>query len=76
MREPFSRFSARVLNVVPTSAAVPSISRGVMVSRLPAIELDGLVILELACADLGALQIGEDADGLLFPRGRRCGPCG
>jgi hypothetical protein len=27
-------------------------------------ELDGLVSLELAGADLGALEIGEDADGL------------
>ena len=27
-------------------------------------ELDGLVVLELAGADLGALQVGEDADGL------------
>ena len=27
-------------------------------------ELDGLVILELAGADLGPLQVGEDADGL------------
>ena len=27
-------------------------------------ELDGLVVFELAGADLGALQVGEDADGL------------
>ena len=29
-------------------------------------QLDGLVVLELAGADLGALQVGEDADGLAF----------
>ncbi len=29
-------------------------------------ELDGLVVLELAGANLGALQVGEDADGLAF----------
>ena len=29
-------------------------------------ELDGLVVLELAGADLGALEVGEDADWLVL----------
>ena len=39
-------------------------------------ELDGLVTFELAGADLGALQVGEDADGLALLLRRWCGPCG
>ena len=37
MREPCSTFSARVLKVVPTRAAVPGTSRGVMVNCPPAL---------------------------------------
>ena len=39
-------------------------------------ELDGLMVLELAGADLGALQVGEDADGLALLLRDGCGPCG
>ena len=38
-------------------------------------ELDGLVVLELAGADLGTLQVGEDADGLGFLLRDVRGPC-
>ena len=41
MREPCSTFSASVLNVVPTRDAVPGTSRGVMVSRCPALSKTG-----------------------------------
>ena len=52
------------LKVVPTMAAVPWISRGVMVRRLPATSWTGMLSFELAGTDLGALKIGEDAEGL------------
>ena len=41
MREPCSTFSAKVLKVVPTSAAVPGTSRGVMTSCSPAFSSTG-----------------------------------
>ena len=68
MREPCSTFSASVLNVVPTSDAVPGTSRGVMVRRPPAFSMHGLMILQLRRANLRALQVAEDAKRLaLFP---------
>ena len=42
MRAPGSRFSASVGKVVAMSVAVPAISRGVMVSRCPALSCTGM----------------------------------
>ncbi len=42
MRAPGSRFSARVGKVVAMRAEVPAISRGVMVSRCPALSCTGM----------------------------------
>ena len=66
MREPCSTFSARVLKVVPTSDAVPGTSRGVMVSSSPAFEQHRLMIFQLGGANLGSLQVAEDAERLVF----------
>ncbi len=64
MREPGSRFSARVLKVVPTRAAVPSISRGVMVRRLPATSWTGLWSLSLPVRILGPCRSARMQMGL------------
>ena len=53
IREPASTFSASVLKVVPTSSAVPIISRGVMVSRSPALSNTGLRSTSLAVRIFG-----------------------
>ncbi len=50
--------------MVPTRAAVPSISRRCDGEALAGDELNGLVVFELAGADFGPLEVGEDADGL------------
>ena len=64
MREPGSRFSARVLKVVPTREAVPSISRGVMVRRLPATSWTGLWPLSLPVRILGPCRSARMQMGL------------
>ena len=64
MREPGSRFSASVVKTVLTSGGGAfDLARGDG-EALAGDEQDGLVVYEVAGADLGALQVGEDADGL------------
>ncbi len=64
MREPCSTFSARVLNVVPTSDGAARHfprSDGKPAARL---QQHRLMILEFRRADLGSLQIAENAQRL------------
>ena len=68
MREPCSTFSARVLNVVPTRDAVPGTSRGVMVSRCPALSSTGLWSFSFAVRILGPCRSPRMQSGLRSSR--------
>ncbi len=64
MREPRSRFSASVLKVVPTIAAEPAISRGVMVRRSPATSCTGLWSFNLPVRIFGPCRSARIQMGL------------
>ena len=63
MREPGAASRARVLKVVPSRSAVPSISLLVMVTRAPGTQVYRGVIAQRAGADFGPLQVLQNADG-------------
>ncbi len=69
MREPRSRFSASVLKVVPDHRGGAFDLRRRDREALAGGQQYGLVTLQLAGADFGSLQVGEDADRLAQIRG-------